>query len=132
MNCGSAIRSFTAPLLRRPPVLRALAGCCATRASRQGCPKLGTIRPLSPVSDVFLADDLSGALDAAAAFHHAGRRVIIPLSLAAWPKVTGSDVVGLTTETRNASPQAAGAVVARVLAEARARGSRVLYTKIDS
>ncbi len=84
------------------------------------------------MSDYFLADDLSGALDAAAAFHRAGRRVRIVLSLAAWGEASEGEVVGLTTETRNAAPAAAAAVVAEALAHGRARGARLCFKKIDS
>jgi uncharacterized protein YgbK (DUF1537 family) len=84
------------------------------------------------MSDYFLADDLSGALDAAAAFHHAGRGVTIALSVDAWPDVAADDVVGITTETRNAAPEVADRVVRAVLARAQVRGARLLYKKIDS
>lgn len=81
--------------------------------------------------DFFLADDLSGALDAAAAFHHAGRSVTVALSCDDWPEPDGA-VLGLTTETRNLRPVAAAARIAATLAEAQARGARLVYKKIDS
>jgi len=84
------------------------------------------------MSDYFLADDLSGALDAAAAFHRAGRRVTVVLSPDAWPENSASDVVGVTTETRNASATEAAAKVDAVIASGRARGARLVYKKIDS
>lgn len=84
------------------------------------------------MNDYFLADDLSGALDAAAAFHRAGRRVRIAVSADAWPEGGPDDVVGVTTETRNASPDEAARVVTRVIAHGSARGGRLLYKKIDS
>ena len=67
--------------------------------------------------DYFIADDLSGALDAAAAFHRAGRRVRIALDPAAWAAAGDGELVALTTETRNAAPASAAATVAHVLAE---------------
>lgn len=83
--------------------------------------------------DFFLADDLSGALDAAGAFHRAGRRVRIVLSLEAWREGADlDDVVAITTETRNASPAEAAATVARTISHGRARGARLVYKKIDS
>ncbi|MEX2044050.1 MAG: four-carbon acid sugar kinase family protein [Opitutus sp.] len=82
--------------------------------------------------DYFLADDLSGALDAAAAFHHAGRRVRIALSLEAWAGAGRGEVVGFTTETRNEPPGAAAAAVARAIAFGHARGERLVFKKIDS
>jgi uncharacterized protein YgbK (DUF1537 family) len=84
------------------------------------------------MSDYFLADDLSGALDAAAAFHHAGRKVTIALSPDEWPETSADGIVGLTTETRNAVPAVAARAVTAALAQARARGGRLLYKKIDS
>jgi uncharacterized protein YgbK (DUF1537 family) len=84
------------------------------------------------MSEYFLADDLSGALDAAAAFHRAGRRVIVVLSPDAWPENSAGDVVGVTTETRNAPASEAAAKVTAVIADGRARGARLVYKKIDS
>lgn len=82
--------------------------------------------------DFFLADDLSGALDAAAAFHHAGQRVRIVLSAEDWAGQEGDEVIGVTTETRNATPAVAAAAVSRALAHGAAQGARLLYKKIDS
>jgi uncharacterized protein YgbK (DUF1537 family) len=84
------------------------------------------------MSDYFLADDLSGALDAAAAFHRMGRTVTIALSPEVWPEVSAGEVVGITTETRNDSVAVAAAKVGAVIASARARGARLVYKKIDS
>lgn len=84
------------------------------------------------MSDYFLADDLSGALDAAAAFHHAGQRVRIELAAGDWTTPEAGEVVGVTTETRNASPAAAAAAVERALARGRTVGARLVYKKIDS
>src|SRR5687768_16798402 len=84
------------------------------------------------MSDYILADDLSGALDASAAFHHAGRPVTIVLSPDAWPQTSKDDVVAITTETRNASSIAATDAVTAVIAAGHARGARLLYKKIDS
>ncbi len=85
------------------------------------------------MSDVFLADDLSGALDAAAAFHHAGEAVRIAWTMHGWEQAgAGGGVLGFTTETRNASPDAAAATVTAALAHARTLGARLVYKKIDS
>lgn len=84
------------------------------------------------MSDYFLADDLSGALDAAAAFHHAGRRVTVVLSTNVWPAATPGQAIGITTETRNAAPEIAAAAVQQAVARGRASGGRLLYKKIDS
>ncbi len=82
--------------------------------------------------DYFIADDLSGALDAAAAFHAAGRTVVVPLTPAAWPAPAAGTVVGVTTESRNLPPAAAAAAVRAALAAGEARGARLVYKKIDS
>jgi D-threonate/D-erythronate kinase len=83
------------------------------------------------MSDFFLADDLSGALDAAAGFHHAGEEVTIVWTPEAWRKVNRG-VVGITTETRNAAPEVAAAIVAETIAQGRQLGHRLVYKKIDS
>ncbi|PTX91366.1 four-carbon acid sugar kinase family protein [Opitutus sp. ER46] len=82
--------------------------------------------------DFFLADDLSGALDAGAAFLRVGRRVRIVLRPGAWERRTPEEVLGITTETRNASPTAAASVVRATLGIAAARGEKLVYKKIDS
>lgn len=84
------------------------------------------------MNDYFLADDLSGALDAASAFHQTGRRVVIALDAGKWPGVGPDDVVGVTTETRNAAPDDAARVVTQAIARGREHGGRLLYKKIDS
>lgn len=83
------------------------------------------------MKEYFLADDLSGALDAAAAFHHAGRRVRIVLSATDWSALD-DEVLGVTTETRNASAATAAAVVREAIARGRQQGARLVYKKIDS
>jgi len=84
------------------------------------------------MNDYFLADDLSGAFDAAAAFHQAGRRVVVALTPETWPDVESGDVVGLTTETRNAAPDDAARAGTRAIVRGRERGGRLRYKKIDS
>ncbi len=84
------------------------------------------------MSDYFLADDLSGALDAAAAFHHAGRRVRVVLSPVDWTSRDPDEVIGVTTETRNAPAEVASATVLNAIAHGRAQGARLIYKKIDS
>jgi uncharacterized protein YgbK (DUF1537 family) len=79
----------------------------------------------------FIADDLSGVLDAAGAFHHAGWPVTLALSPEEWPDVDGH-IIGITTETRNAAPEVAARIVTETIAMGEARGMRLLYKKIDS
>ena len=78
-----------------------------------------------------MADDLSGALDAAAGFHHAGHRVTIVWTAEAWQQVR-EGVVGITTETRNAAPAPAAAKIAATIAQGRRLGAELRYKKIDS
>lgn len=80
------------------------------------------------IHDYFVADDLSGALDAASAFHRLGHSVVVKLALHANLKISETDILGITTETRNASP----ADARKRTHEAMARKGRLLYKKIDS
>jgi uncharacterized protein YgbK (DUF1537 family) len=84
------------------------------------------------MSDFFVADDLSGALDAAAAFHRAGWQVKIALSPGASTTAAENEMIGFTTETRNAPAEIAAATFSKVITEAQARGGRLRYKKIDS
>jgi uncharacterized protein YgbK (DUF1537 family) len=84
------------------------------------------------MNDYFLADDLSGALEVAAAFHQAGRRAVVTWSPQAWRASAPDEVVGFTTETRNVAPELAAAAVSEALAQGQARGGRLLFKKIDS
>lgn len=84
------------------------------------------------MNDFFIADDLSGALDVAAAFHRAGRDVRIALTADASDTIGPGTVAGITTETRNASPAAAAAAVRRAIERGSAQGDRLRYKKIDS
>jgi uncharacterized protein YgbK (DUF1537 family) len=84
------------------------------------------------MNDFFVADDLSGALDAAAAFHRAGRRVTIALSVEKWADAGEDEIVGITTETRNLPAAMAAKMFANVMVRAAERGARLVYKKIDS
>lgn len=82
--------------------------------------------------DYVLADDLSGALEAGAAFRARGRRVILQLDdRAPWMPETGTLQL-LSSETRNASGAAAAARVRQLLARQQAAGARLRFKKIDS
>ena len=80
----------------------------------------------------FIADDLSGALDAAAAFHRSGHRVVIPLSAGDWTAAGPEVITGLTTETRNTPADKAAEAVSTVIARGRDLGANLVYKKIDS
>jgi uncharacterized protein YgbK (DUF1537 family) len=80
-----------------------------------------------------LADDLTGALDAAAPFHNSG------FTAEVWLHLGGSrdasllpDVVALTTETRHATPQGAAAAVRRAVEVLRPYELQRFYKKMDS
>jgi len=80
-----------------------------------------------------LADDLSGALEAGAAFRHRGWRVTLPLGkhTAAW--MGGPDELQvISTETRNASDGDAARSVRTVVEAQKAAGATLLFKKIDS
>lgn len=81
--------------------------------------------------DFFLADDLSGALDAAGAFHRTGQSVTIAWDARGWEQA-GEGIVAFTTETRNTPPAVAAATVSEVIVRARRAGARLIYKKIDS
>jgi len=84
------------------------------------------------VSDYILADDLSGALEAGVAFRKRGWRVTLPLDIhSACPPAPGELRV-INSETRSMTPEDAGAVVRRTLADLKAEGARLLLKKIDS
>lgn len=89
----------------------------------------------------FLADDLSGALDAGGAFHAAGHPVEIVvnaagvgrgLARAAEAGPASAPLIAVTTETRNMPATYAAAVVEKVLTAARESKATLVYKKIDS
>lgn len=90
------------------------------------------VHATSMAGDYFIADDLSGALDAAAAFHAAGRRVRVRLDPEPIEPDGPEEVIGYTTETRNRPDDEAARVVRELIRQQSARGARLLYKKIDS
>lgn len=83
--------------------------------------------------DYFLADDLSGALDAAAAFHAGGAAVSIALEAPAWRQAAREGhVVGWTTDTRNADDATAAARIAEAVRLGQELEGRLVFKKIDS
>src|SRR5512140_3097160 len=78
-----------------------------------------------------IADDLTGACDAAARASLAGWRVSVLLS-DDWQSVGRADIVAVSTSTRNEEP-ARACVKVKTIAEALIRhGVRPVYKKIDS
>jgi len=80
--------------------------------------------------EYILADDLSGALEAGAAFRMRGQQVTLSLGATASDVSPGLRV--LSSETRNARPAEAGALTRGVLTAQRAAGWQLLFKKIDS
>lgn len=96
-------------------------------SSRAGDPPGG--RGAAPF---LLADDLSGALEAGAAFRRAGWRVVVPLGPPEALAPAEDTLFALSTESRNLPPVEAATAVGRALASPLARHGRLLYKKIDS
>ena len=80
---------------------------------------------------VLLADDLTGALDCAAAFASRGVSSFVSAGrdIAGAPR---ADLVSVNMDTRRMPARDAAAVVADTVAAARAAGGRPRYVKIDS
>ncbi len=80
---------------------------------------------------VLLADDLTGALDCAAAFASRGVASFVSTGrdIAGAPR---ADLVSVNMDTRRMPARDAAAVVVGTVAAARAAGARVRYVKIDS
>lgn len=76
-----------------------------------------------------VADDLTGAADAAAPFAARGAEVSIVLR---WPPPDGLEVLALVTDGRWRDPAAAGARVGQAVTAARAWGADRLFVKVDS
>ena len=79
---------------------------------------------------LILADDLTGACDAAAVFARRGRRTSVPLSADAC--LAGAEVIALNTETRDAAPQEIHRQVAAAAQCAAALRPHTIFKKIDS
>lgn len=79
-----------------------------------------------------VADDLTGALDASAPFAARGLRTVVALGLEGLDAAlaSGADVVGVSTDSREISPEAAPATVAACVA--RLPSSLPVFKKIDS
>ncbi|MST93685.1 MAG: four-carbon acid sugar kinase family protein [Pedosphaera sp.] len=79
-----------------------------------------------------LADDLSGALEAGAAFSAVGWKVVLPLG--ATPPAAGEagSLEVFSTETRSMGAAEAAVSLRRILAEREATGAQLLFKKIDS
>ncbi len=85
--------------------------------------------PLLPVA--LIADDLTGAADAAAAFARPAQPV--PVSLSAQARLwEGRSAYAVTTESRGCPPQAAYEAVAAAVQSALVAEPGLLYKKVDS
>src|SRR3954467_11790938 len=79
-----------------------------------------------------VADDLTGACDAAAQFRRAGARTAVILDDGDAPLPKGWDVIALTTESRRALPTIAANRTRDAVERLRSAGASRLYVKIDS
>src|SRR5690606_6122283 len=108
----------------RPDFRRARASLYPTSSGRQ--PRSRSGRP-GPAPDcprirvmtkrAIIADDLTGALDAAAPFAARGLSTVVALSAKALPKAIaqGSQVIGVSTDSREIPPDEARMAVASVV-----------------
>jgi D-threonate/D-erythronate kinase len=80
------------------------------------------------VECVLIADDLTGACDAAAPFAAAGLRTLVPLDGAA----PDADVLAFSTESRDVEPDEARRRLDRLAPLVRRIAPRVVFKKIDS
>jgi D-threonate/D-erythronate kinase len=90
--------------------------------------------PGLPARILIVADDLTGACDAAAAFRGYGRRIRVLLDASACesPNIP-ADVLALTAESRTLPADNAGEQVANCIARMEAKGpGALLFQKIDS
>lgn len=79
-----------------------------------------------------VADDLTGACDAAAQFRRAGARTVVVLDDGATPLPEGWDAIALTTESRRALPTIAANRTREAVGRLRDAGATRLYVKVDS
>jgi uncharacterized protein YgbK (DUF1537 family) len=79
-----------------------------------------------------VADDITGACDAAAQFQRAGARTAVVLDDGSGPLPTGWDAIALTTESRHALPTIAATRTRAAVERLRAAGAERLYVKVDS
>jgi len=81
------------------------------------------------VECVLIADDLTGACDAAAPFAAAGLRTVVPLAA---ETAAECDVVAFSTESRDIEPEAARQRLCGMARVVRRMAPRILFKKIDS
>src|ERR1039458_9829009 len=81
--------------------------------------------------DCFLiADDLTGACDAAVHFAMRGRRTIVPIAPGA--ELADSTVIAISTDSRDLDPAAARDAVSAAAASLPTGSPSILFKKIDS
>ncbi|MHB8646597.1 MAG: four-carbon acid sugar kinase family protein [Thermomicrobiales bacterium] len=79
-----------------------------------------------------VADDITGACDAAAQFRRAGARTAVLLDDGDGALPTGWDVIAVTTESRRVLPTIAAARTRVAVERLRDAGAERLYIKVDS
>jgi D-threonate/D-erythronate kinase len=83
-----------------------------------------------PLDCVLIADDLTGACDAAGPFALRGRRTAVPI--APDGDTAGASVIAISTESRDAGPAAIPALISAAAASLAPAAPRILFKKIDS
>jgi len=79
---------------------------------------------------LLIADDLTGACDAAVHFARRGRRTVVPLAFDS--EIPDADVVAVSTESRGMAGEDLSRLMAEVARRLPVRDARILYKKIDS
>lgn len=77
---------------------------------------------------VLIADDLTGACDAAAPFAASGLSTVVPLTA----ETPAADVVSFSTDSRDVKPAEARRRLAAIAPQVRSLAPRVVFKKIDS
>ncbi len=77
-----------------------------------------------------LADDLTGACDAAVCFATRGRRTMVPIAPDA--DLEGADVYAVSSESRDLEPSAVASAILAAAANRPNVAARILFKKIDS
>ena len=82
------------------------------------------------VECLLIADDLTGACDAAVQFALRGRRTGVSLGLEDPP--AGTQILAISTDSRDLDPASIPVLMRRVAASLPGRGARIVFKKIDS
>jgi D-threonate/D-erythronate kinase len=79
-----------------------------------------------------VADDLTGAMDAAAPFAARGAATRVLIGDECDPASAATDIASITTDSRHLAPEAAARLTAQAVAGLLQSGERLIFKKIDS